>query len=143
METNFSSAMCLQIDQVILMHEWINFNARSVVLNVLILMNLISFASAFSKVRYYWHSNVYDRFSFPKSFDVHFVKWSKNNFLIHIIITRETDLFCIFFTHFFLFNDNYVQKLSWTGMATGCCLPTCSCWLRVDQLHSPEEQLSW
>ena len=73
MEANFSSAMCLQIDQVILMHEWIYFNGRSVVLSVLILMNLISVASVFSKVRYYWHSNVYDRFSFPNSSDVHFV----------------------------------------------------------------------
>ena len=44
MEANFSSATCLQIDQVILMYEWIDFNARSVILNVLILMNLIGMA---------------------------------------------------------------------------------------------------
>ena len=49
MEANISSTMCLQIDEVILMHELINFDARSVVLNVLFLMNLISVASALAK----------------------------------------------------------------------------------------------
>ena len=70
METNFSSATCLQIEQVILMYEWINFNARSVVLNVLILINLIGMAK-YAIISIQMSMN--DRFSCPNSFDVHFV----------------------------------------------------------------------
>ena len=110
MEANFSSAMCLQIDQVILMHEWIYFNGRSVVLSVLILMNLISIASVFSKVRYYWHSNVYDRFSFPNSSDVHFVL---TNFFCIIYSYWDfwvTLLFCVVYFQIQDHNDGGILK---------------------------------
>ena len=57
----------------------------------------------------------------------------------------ETDLLCIF-AHIFLFgllHVHYVQKLSGTRMATVDLLATFSSWLSVDQLHIPEEQVSW
>ena len=59
--------------------------------------------------------------------------------------SKETDLLCIF-AHIFLFgllHVHYVQKLSGTGMATLGPLATFSSWLSVDQLHIPEEQVSW
>ena len=57
---------------------------------------------------------------------------------------RETDLLCIFAHIFFgLLHDHYVQKLSGTRMATVQSLATFSSWLSVDQLHIPEEQVSW
>ena len=65
---------------------------------------------------------------------------------VNVIETsRETDLLCMF-AHIFLFgllHDHYVQKLSGTRMATVYCLATFSSWLSVDQLHKPEEQVSW
>ena len=62
------------------------------------------------------------------------------NFLIQLI--EGNIFFMIYFSHnFWLLNDHDVQKESDTGMATPCPLPTS--WLMVDQLQSPEEQLSW
>ena len=59
--------------------------------------------------------------------------------------SRETNLLCIF-AHIFLFglfHVHYVQKLSGTRMAAVKDLATFSSLLSVDQLHIPEEQVSW
>ena len=57
------------------------------------------------------------------------------------MISRKADFFLL--RGFDLLTNHSVQKESGTGMATWCPLATFISWLRVVQLQSPEEQLSW
>ena len=39
-----------------------------------------------------------------------FIQWSKKTFIIHLIISRETDLLCFFFTQVFVYSMIIMYK---------------------------------